>query len=470
MGDLFRKVTDIQTFGAAPIKFTRFFNSRTTTFNSAYWDFGAEQTWQHSWNYEVRQLSTKTFGFFDIKVRYPNGAEQNFKATDATGLQLAPAAKWGDRLYRWSGSTVGYTLVTPSGKEYYFWRYLSPKFKLTEVHDGHGLVWTLTYDTNDKIQRITNPFGKWLEITRATVNGIECITQVATSDGRSVSYGYTAYAPTSTSVLTSVTYPGGEVAAYTWTGASSATTGRPMLETASDPLYGGAGARVKYVWNYNQIFDFGAGPYLVTGTILEERNLDTDKVIVSFPYGTGSNPVILEGNGTQVGSKFVNSQIAMHWDGEGRVTTYGYDAGGWGPPHDTHCSERGHDDIHARLCGSPAHGDRSPWAHGIVDLQQRRLRTHPYRQAQLHDDDHSRQRESPHAYRLSRQRLRGVDLQQLRPAAHASAQKRWLRIFHLRLRRQRRDEGGRRRLHLDLHLQCRRQPHPMCVTRIITTP
>src|SRR4051812_12046555 len=77
MANLHRQVTDLETYGTAPISFTRIFNSRTTNFNDPYWDFGARQTWQHNWNYEARQLSTKTFNQFDIKVRYPDGIEYN---------------------------------------------------------------------------------------------------------------------------------------------------------------------------------------------------------------------------------------------------------------------------------------------------------------------------------------------------------------------------------------------------------
>src|SRR3954469_22174519 len=76
-GTAYREVTNIRTYGLAPITFSRFYTSRTTNFNDAYWDFGNRQTWQHNWNYEMRQLSTKTFNQFDIKVRYPDGRETN---------------------------------------------------------------------------------------------------------------------------------------------------------------------------------------------------------------------------------------------------------------------------------------------------------------------------------------------------------------------------------------------------------
>src|SRR5207253_4306934 len=91
-GTAYREVTDLKTYGIAPIKFTRVYTSRTTSFNDPYWDFGNRQTWQHNWNYEMRQLSTKTFNQFDINVRYPDGRDVSFKAPDATRNQRLPPA------------------------------------------------------------------------------------------------------------------------------------------------------------------------------------------------------------------------------------------------------------------------------------------------------------------------------------------------------------------------------------------
>jgi len=331
MANLHRQVTDLETYGTAPIRFTRIFNSRTTNFNDPYWDFGARQTWQHNWNYEVRQLTTKSFNQFDIKVRYPDGVEYNFKAPDATSNQRIPPADCGDRLYKWSGSTVGYTLVTADGKEYDFWRYLSPKFRLTEMRDGQGLKWTLTYNVDTTLKRIANPFGRWIELERTSVSGIPCITRVYSSDGRQVTYGYSLWTPTGSVVLTTVNYPAAEQAHYTWVTADpTASTARPVLETASDPLFPGAGARTRYVYNYDATFNYGGGPYLVTGMVKEERNLDQNSNVVSLPLGGGNYPQILEGDGTEVTRKFQYGQLTESRDGENRTNLYTYATGGFG--------------------------------------------------------------------------------------------------------------------------------------------
>lgn len=331
MANLHREVTDLETYGTAPIRFTRIFNSRTTNFNDPYWDFGARQTWQHNWNYEVRQLTTKSFNQFDIKVRYPDGVEYNFKAPDATSNQRIPPADCPDRLYKWTGSTVGYTLITKEGKEYDFWRYLSPKFRLTEMRDGQGLKWTFTYNTDTTLKRIANPFGRWIELERSTVNGIQCITRVFSSDGRQITYGYSPWTPTGSIVLTTVSYPGAEQAHYSWVSVDpTVATARPVLETASDPLFPGSGARTRYVYNYDATFNYGAGPYLVTGMVKEERNLDQNSNVVSLPLGGGNYPQILEGDGTEVTRKFQYGQLTESRDGENRTNLYTYSAGGFG--------------------------------------------------------------------------------------------------------------------------------------------
>lgn len=325
--NLHRNVTDITVWGPAAITFARNLNSRTTDFNDPYWEFGYRQTWQHNWNYEARQLSTKTYTFFDIKVRYPDGNDVNFKATDTSGAQLAPPANNGDRLYRWSGSKVGYTMVRADGTEYDFWRYLSPKFHLTQVRNGLGYSWDCTYDSNQQLSKITNNFGRWIQITHQTgPDGVLRINSVSTSDGRTVTYSYSQWASSGKYVLSSVNYPGVEQASYSYVTADPlSATARPLLSTAFDPK-SRAGAQMKYTYNYNA---FAAGS-LITGSVLENRNAATDQLIVSLPLGGGSYPQIVYGNGTQVTRRYTSGLASERADGAGRTVSLTRDQGGFG--------------------------------------------------------------------------------------------------------------------------------------------
>lgn len=80
-----RSVTDLTTYGPAPIPFTRIYNSRTLDWTTNYMEFGWKQTWQHNWNFEMRDMTTYSMGKKDVKLRYSTGAEFNFNATETNG-------------------------------------------------------------------------------------------------------------------------------------------------------------------------------------------------------------------------------------------------------------------------------------------------------------------------------------------------------------------------------------------------
>ena len=332
---LIRKVTDLQTYGAAPIEFTRIYNSRTRDYTRARWELGTQYTWQHNWQYELRESNQSNFGFPQIIVRYPEGKEIYFQAVDSSGSVRVPPAHCGDRLYPTGAGT--FTLRTPEGKEYDFRRVTVTggyQYLLDQVRNGTGWRWTLTYQQQSdglwRLYRITNNYGRYLQLARTqSANSYWRITSVTANDGRSVTFGYSTWTPTSETVLTSVTYPGAEQAAYTWCGATSVTLGPPLLATATDPLYSGAGSRMKYVYNYTA--DYFLPPFgIVNGTVLEERSLVSDKVVVSLPLGSGTYPKILEGNGAEITRKFENGRLKQSIDAEGRVTLRTYSAGGTG--------------------------------------------------------------------------------------------------------------------------------------------
>ena len=377
-GNKKRSVTDLTVYGPAPIPFTRIYNSRTLDWTTNYMEFGWKQTWQHNWNFEMRDLSTYTMGKKDIKMRYSTGAEFNFKATETNGVVVrSPYAYNGDRLYEWDGTNVGHTLVTANGWEYDFQRTTSPKYQLLQVRDGQGAAWNLTYDDNGRVQRVENNHGRWVEVERTNINDRLCITGVHSSDGREVLYNYelwvsvivttssvpvvtcttnlvpggeeggggvmvqeivcvTNWVPVVTTnistnnLLTGVDYPDGSYATYTYVGSQCVADGRPLLATASDPMHPGSGARIRLAYNYNFILDFGNGPYLVTGETMEERNLDTDELVVQLPLGGGQYPQVLLGDGVEVTHKYANGLLVERRDGEGRPTYYTRDQDGAG--------------------------------------------------------------------------------------------------------------------------------------------
>lgn len=339
-----RDVTDIATFGPAPISFARNLNSRTADFTDAYWELGYKQGWQHNWNYEMRNQGTVAHPY--ILVRYPDGSPYDFyppgypnNGPVTVGTQFVSTADNGDRLYVTALSSQGAvsacTILTVSGEELDFSRSTAPAFHLAQKRNGLGYSWTCTYSSSSssgRLTRITNNFGRWVQINRETgTDGVVRIQQVSTSDGRVVSYNYSTWTGSGHFVLSGANYPGAEHATYAYVTSNPAdATARPLLADATDPAYarGKPGARMKYVYNYNAIYPDSFG--LVTGTLLEERNNVTDQTIISFPLGSGTYPKVREGNGTLLVRKYTNGLLTTKGDGEGRATVFTRESNGFG--------------------------------------------------------------------------------------------------------------------------------------------
>ena len=322
---LLRHVTDLEIEGNASFVFKRIYNSRTRTYTNRSWELGGNNTWQHNWQFEMRESSLSSNGHTNLIVRYPAGREKYFFATDATGSIRTTDANFGDKLY--STSTAGqFILRTPTGKEYVFQKVgsgSSYQYLLQEVREGQGFKQTLTYLTQSdglrRLHRITNNYGRFIQLNRTQVPGTSFwrITSIQSDDGRTVSYTYGTWAATTEQVLTSVTYPDATASTYTWCGSLSATTGPPLLASAEDPTYPGSGARCKYIYNYSATY---GGSSIVKGTIFEERNLDNNQVTVRLTNGGGTFPEVLEGGVNPVTRKFSANNLIEHSDAEGRTT------------------------------------------------------------------------------------------------------------------------------------------------------
>jgi RHS repeat-associated protein len=319
-----REVTDLSTFGNASISFKRHFISRYRVFTQSKWEFGVANVWQHNWNFELRESSLTSFGFKNLILRYPEGREYIFSAVDQSGAVRVPSADWGDRLYV---SQNTFTLITPQGEEYQFQKLAANSYRLQQVRSGQSYYWNLEYDGANRLIKIKNNFNRWIGIDRETVNGVIRIKRVYSNDGREVTYSYNTWEQTGEAILTTVNYPEGEKAVYDYVGRLSEKEGNPILASAHDPAYRGNGAKIKYTYNYQANYE----PYgFVSGSVLEERNLETDQVIVQLPLGSGIYPQILEGNGNEVTRKFDKGQLKEGWDAEGRKKIFTRSAGGYG--------------------------------------------------------------------------------------------------------------------------------------------
>ena len=147
----------------------------------------------------------------------------------------------------------------------------------------------------------------------------EAITQVQSSDGRYITYNYSMYTSGGSmySMLTQANYEDGTRGQYTYTPPNTYGT-RPLLASAADPRYKGAGSRMQYVYNTTT--------GVVEGFLYQEKNLSTGTVLAQLNVGTTENGQrgLMLGNGGTLSIMFTNTQGVSRTDSLGRTTTYQY--------------------------------------------------------------------------------------------------------------------------------------------------
>lgn len=147
----------------------------------------------------------------------------------------------------------------------------------------------------------------------------DAITQVTSSDGRSVAYGYSMYGVAGTlySTLTRVSYGDSTQALYAYNAPSIGS--RPMLTTADDPRYKGPLTRVAYTYQDNGI----------EGFVATEAGLTDGTVLASLaPSTTGDRSVTM--GGRTITTTFDQGNLSSETNSLGRKQTYTYFNDGWG--------------------------------------------------------------------------------------------------------------------------------------------
>jgi RHS repeat-associated protein len=159
-------------------------------------------------------------------------------------------------------------------------------------------------------------------------NAISCITQVTTSDGRSVQYQYTDFTDSELAftipTMTKAIYGDSTEATYAY--AQEYKGLMPTLVYADDPRYPGKGRTEKYEYNLTETG--------VAGFLKKEINGVTDAVTLTIAEGNGAGVIgVTASNGGTRNYKMPNAQLGnldKTTDALGRITQYTYDMSGTG--------------------------------------------------------------------------------------------------------------------------------------------
>ncbi|MBA3833667.1 MAG: hypothetical protein H0X34_17600, partial [Chthoniobacterales bacterium] len=208
------------------------------------------------------------------------------------------------------GSKVEFKATQYYTGSYYYRRYVAQA-----MIDRHGLRTTLSYNVDGTLYRVTEPAGRYFELTWAAIpNGLfsdTVITKVTASDGRQVNYSYlnSAFAPGTTTYnyLNSVSYYSDLTignATYTYKApntpdAFGTFNDTAMLATFDDSMYAGPMKKLTYAYVPN-------GTGVVYGQLQSEKRDATTSV----------STIALGGNGIDI------TRTETRGDGPTRTFTY----------------------------------------------------------------------------------------------------------------------------------------------------
>ena len=347
-----RTVTDITVAGAVgnyPLQWSRTMNSRGV--GLPVWGMGGG--WRHSYSWAVgTEEDTGSIPAVptSYSVAFPDGRSVVFDRVVAGDSCLHGPLGVAERFEKLNTTTKLAYLILPDGGKvefagtankmfddvygYVSWWEFVPK----AVIDPHGLRTSLTYDAAGNLVRVTEPAGRYLEITYvsgriARVDARYAIGTAITTT-QTVSYGYTAQVfGASYTLLTTVGYvsdAGVPTASYTYQ-ASNLTYGAPLISTCNDFHYAGPMKKIAY--------DFErTSPTRFYGQLLREKHPNGTAVATlaisggtrTETRGDGPSRSFTYGTTAQIGYSIPRSYlIADMTDFKGNRTYLSYDANGF---------------------------------------------------------------------------------------------------------------------------------------------
>ncbi len=298
-GNAYRMVEDLPLFAGAGEHILNWKRIHNTRFTGATSFFGQGGNWRHSYQWEMAAAFSEWGGPESaLNIYYPDGRVLGFwrlgeETNEWRSLPFATEylTKTNDvfELHTSEGWTYRFVTLTNESGNFY---------QMQNFSDSQQNLYVLTYDTNNLLDRISEPAGRFLQVGWQDGR----ISSITNSDGRGVSYSYQLFDTNdqnSEIVLISVNYAGAVQASYTYS--RQLENMAPVMLTASDPYYHGGGAQIKYEYSTNEVLY--NSPY---GFVVRELNPITDQILVEMIAGHPNREVIVPG---------VSSNSFSHYNG-----------------------------------------------------------------------------------------------------------------------------------------------------------
>jgi RHS repeat-associated protein len=313
-GNEHREVIDLEIWGSTgdiPMVWRRYYNSRDFT------------GWTYSFNYLMADAGTNAFGQPQLSIKLPEGGRITLARSDVNPLLWLGVPGVQERMFQ-DGNN--FFLQMADGHRYRFRKFNNPEgsfYQLQDMRDQHQNIYTLTYDGAGMLTRITEPAGRYFEISYIFLGGQTLLNRVITNDGRAVQYNYNVYndGVTSWPLLTNVQYGDGTAATYEYHPPHYSGLGFIYLAHAIDPRYSGPQGNMRFTYDTT----------IARGYIKEEINGKTGEVMVTLT-GDENNRWACYANGRVqhlVMPGVLLGKTTEYTDGLGRAKQYEYDANGF---------------------------------------------------------------------------------------------------------------------------------------------
>ena len=178
-GNEFRNIDDLEVWGGVgqhQLRWSRWSNSRLPDVTTSY--FGNAHNWRHAYQYEVTLgtgmvwVGKNLVNTRKVTVSLPDGTANTFTPVGGGVWRSTPAVQ--DVLVA-NADESEFQMRTAQGWVYRFTRAGSPQwwgtgYRLADFTDATGNTYTLAYDAAGRFSRVTEPAGRYLQVTYGALN------------------------------------------------------------------------------------------------------------------------------------------------------------------------------------------------------------------------------------------------------------------------------------------------------------
>jgi len=239
-GNIWRDITDVtlpKSVGQKPIQFTRLTTSRYL--GALPTPFGPSGSWRHNYLWYIHDGGLNGIGEEIIIVEYPDGSNWEFAKGSASATFLTAVSKTQDRIEKIGSTPDRYNLWHLNGSRLEFIKTSvngETIYNPVGEYDKHNVFYAYTLDTQNRVTRVTDPAGHFLQINYGPVGDFSTAH---------VEFNYTNANATSVSVA-------GDFNAWN-------AQAHPMVRTGDDwkitvPVQAGSSA-AGTTWQYKFVID-----------------------------------------------------------------------------------------------------------------------------------------------------------------------------------------------------------------------